>query len=222
MTVSKVFVLAAAVATVGLSGCAPILIGGAAVTSATLITDRRTTGSIVDDEVLEKRVRYEIGEVIGHEKHHVVVTSYEGKVLLTGEVLTAADRQKAQDTAVKSVGVHSVINELAVMTPATVGAVLSDSMLATKVRSSIIGTKKISLNQMKVDVQRGIVYLMGIVTIDEARTATKVAAGPLECQFGCLGRDLLYDRKRSSHQGASQESRVEQQLEERRTVSPVP
>ena len=177
MTVSKVFGLAAAVATVGLSGCAPILIGGAAVTSATVITDRRTTGSIVDDEVLEKRVRYEIGEVIGHEKHHVVVTSYEGKVLLTGEVLTAADRQKAQDTAVKSVGVHSVINELAVMTPATVGAVLSDSMLATKVRSSIIGTKKISLNQMKVDVQRGIVYLMGIVTIDEARTATKVAAG---------------------------------------------
>lgn len=177
MTVSKVFVLAAAVATVGLSGCAPILIGGAAVTSATVITDRRTTGSIVDDEVLEKRVCYEIGEVIGHEKHHVVVTSYEGKVLLTGEVLTAADRQKAQDTAVKSVGVHSVINELAVMTPATVGAVLSDSMLATKVRSSIIGTKKISLNQMKVDVQRGIVYLMGIVTIDEARTATKVAAG---------------------------------------------
>ena len=177
MTVSKVFVLAAAVATVGLSGCAPILIGGAAVTSATVITDRRTTGSIVDDEVLEKRVRYEIGEVIGHEKHHVVVTSYEGKVLLTGEVLTAADRLKAQDTAVKSVGVHSVINELAVMTPATVGAVLSDSMLATKVRSSIIGTKKISLNQMKVDVQRGIVYLMGIVTIDEARTATKVAAG---------------------------------------------
>lgn len=177
MTVSKVFVLAAAVATVGLSGCAPILIGSAAVTSATVITDRRTTGSIVDDEVLEKRVRYEIGEVIGHEKHHVVVTSYEGKVLLTGEVLTAADRQKAQDTAVKSVGVHSVINELAVMTPATVGAVLSDSMLATKVRSSIIGTKKISLNQMKVDVQRGIVYLMGIVTIDEARTATKVAAG---------------------------------------------
>jgi len=177
MTVSKVFVLAAAVATVGLRGGAPILIGGAAVTSATVITDRRTTGSIVDDEVLEKRVRYEIGEVIGHEKHHVVVTSYEGKVLLTGEVLTAADRQKAQDTAVKSVGVHSVINELAVMTPATVGAVLSDSMLATKVRSSIIGTKKISLNQMKVDVQRGIVYLMGIVTIDEARTATKVAAG---------------------------------------------
>ena len=50
-------------------------------------------------------------------------------------------------------------------------------MLATKVRSSIIGTKKISLNQMKVDVQRGIVYLMGIVTNDEAKTAAKVAAG---------------------------------------------
>ena len=176
MSASKVFALVAAVATVGLSGCAPILIGGAAVTSATVMTDRRTTGSIVDDEVLEKRVRYEIGEVIGHEKHHVVVTSYEGKVLLTGEVLTAADKQKAQEIAVTSMGVRSLVNELAVMTPSSVGSVLSDSMLAARVRSSIIGTKKISLNQMKVDVQRSVVYLMGIVTSDEAKIAAQVAS----------------------------------------------
>ena len=92
MTVSKVFVLAAAVATVGLSGCAPILIGGAAVTSATVITDRRTTGSIVDDEVLEKRVRYEIGEVIGHEKHHVVLTAVSWAFCLSAAVSTSPVR----------------------------------------------------------------------------------------------------------------------------------
>lgn len=160
-----------------ISGCAPVLVGGAAITSATVMTDRRTTGSIVDDEVLEKRVRYEIGEVIGHDKHHIAVTSYEGKVLLTGEVLTSLDKERAQAIATKSVGVNTVINELAVMDPSSVTTLLSDSMLATKVRSAIIGTENISLNQMKVTVQRGIVYLMGIVTPEEAKLASKVAAG---------------------------------------------
>lgn len=160
-----------------ISGCAPVLVGGAAITSATVMTDRRTTGSIVDDEVLEKRVRYEIGEVIGHDKHHIAVTSYEGKVLLTGEVLTSLDKERAQTIATKSVGVNTVINELAVMDPSSVTTLLSDSMLATKVRSAIIGTENISLNQMKVTVQRGIVYLMGIVTPEEAKLASKVAAG---------------------------------------------
>ncbi len=160
-----------------ISGCAPVLVGGAAITSATVMTDRRSTGSIVDDEVLEKRVRYEIGEVIGHDKHHIAVTSYEGKVLLTGEVLTSLDKERAQAVATKSVGVNTVINELAVMDPSSVTTLLSDSMLATKVRSAIIGTENISLNQMKVTVQRGIVYLMGIVTPEEAKLASKVAAG---------------------------------------------
>lgn len=160
-----------------ISGCAPVLVGGAVITSATVMTDRRSTGSIVDDEVLEKRVRYEIGEVIGHDKHHIAVTSYEGKVLLTGEVLTSLDKERAQAVATKSVGVNTVINELAVMDPSSVTTLLSDSMLATKVRSAIIGTENISLNQMKVTVQRGIVYLMGIVTPEEAKLASKVAAG---------------------------------------------
>lgn len=173
----KLLSVSVILASVLISGCAPVLVGGAAITSATVMTDRRSTGSIVDDEVLEKRVRYEIGEVIGHDKHHIAVTSYEGKVLLTGEVLTSLDKERAQAIATKSVGVNTVINELAVMDPSSVTTLLSDSMLATKVRSAIIGTENISLNQMKVTVQRGIVYLMGIVTPEEAKLASKVAAG---------------------------------------------
>lgn len=173
----KLLSVSVILASVLISGCAPVLVGGAAITSATVMTDRRSTGSIVDDEVLEKRVRYEIGEVIGHDKHHIAVTSYEGKVLLTGEVLTSLDKERAQAVATKSVGVNTVINELAVMDPSSVTTLLSDSMLATKVRSAIIGTENISLNQMKVTVQRGMVYLMGIVTPEEAKLASKVAAG---------------------------------------------
>lgn len=172
----KLFSISLILSSILISGCAPVLVGGAAITSATVMTDRRSTGSIVDDEVLEKRVRYEIGEVIGHDKHHIAVTSYEGKILLTGEVLTSKDKNRAQEIATQSVGVNAVINELAVMDPSSVTTLLSDSMLATKVRSAIISTEHISLNQMKVTVQRGIVYLMGIVTPEEAKLASTVAA----------------------------------------------
>lgn len=176
MTNVKLFSISLILSSILISGCAPVLVGGAAITSATVMTDRRSTGSIVDDEVLEKRVRYEIGEVIGHDKHHIAVTSYEGKILLTGEVLTSQDKNRAQEIATQSVGVNAVINELAVMDPSSVTTLVSDSMLATKVRSAIISTEHISLNQMKVTVQRGIVYLMGIVTPEEAKLASTVAA----------------------------------------------
>ena len=172
----KLFSISLILSSILISGCAPVLVGGTAITSATVMTDRRSTGSIVDDEVLEKRVRYEIGEVIGHDKHHIAVTSYEGKILLTGEVLTSQDKNRAQEISTQSVGVNAVINELAVMDPSSVTTLLSDSMLATKVRSAIISTEHISLNQMKVTVQRGIVYLMGIVTPEEAKLASTVAA----------------------------------------------
>ena len=177
MRFDKRLMLVGVIAVSGLlSSCAPILVGGAAITSATVMTDRRSTGSIVNDEVLEKRVAYEIQQAIGYERHHISVTSYDGKVLLSGEVASEQEKMVAQRVASQSVDVASVLNELAVMDPSSVPTRISDSMLATKVRSTIIATKQISLNQMKVTVERGIVYLMGIVTAVEADTASRTAA----------------------------------------------
>ena len=96
--------LLCAVSALAATGCAPILIGGAAVGTATVMTDRRTTGNIVSDEVIEKRVLYEITQALNNDKHHITVTSYEGRVLLTGEVGSPADRRAAQQIAKHFVG----------------------------------------------------------------------------------------------------------------------
>ena len=177
MRFDKRLMLVGVIAVSGLlSGCALILVGGAAITSATVMTDRRSTGSIVNDEVLEKRVAYEIQQAIGYERHHISVTSYDVKVLLSVEVASEQEKMVAQRVASQSVDVASVLNELAVIDHSSVPTRISDSMLATKVRSTIIATKQISLNQMKVTVERGIVYLMGIVTAVEAETASRTAA----------------------------------------------
>ena len=144
-------------ATLLVSGCiAPLVIGGAAVTTTTVMTDRRTTGTIVSDEVVEKRIAYDVSQVLKDKPYHINVTAYE--------------------IAVKSLDVQGVINEIAVMDPSSVSTRLSDTVLATKVRTAIIGNSTISLNQMKVAVERGIVYLMGVVTREEAQTAAQTAA----------------------------------------------
>lgn len=174
----KTWLMGACLSATLLSGCAlaPVVVGGTALTTATVMTDRRTAGTILNDEVLEKRVSYDITQALPHRDLHVTVTAYEGKVLLTGEVPTTADKQRVESTARAVQSVTSVVNELAVAENASVSARLSDSLLATKVRSRILATEKISLNQMKVTVDRGIVYLMGVVSGQEAKTASNVVA----------------------------------------------
>lgn len=162
--------------TIFATGCAPVLIGGAALTTATVVTDRRSTGSIVSDEVLEKRVIYNIVEAVGKDNIHVTVTSFEGKILLSGEVLTQAQKMKAQEVARLSLDVNSVVNELAVMDLSSMTTRMADTLLANKVRASLFGSQDTSLNQVKVVVDRKIVYLMGIVTRAEASIITQRVA----------------------------------------------
>ena len=161
-----------------MTGCiAPLVVGGAAITTATVVTDRRSPGSIVSDEVLEKRVSYEIAKSLGEVDSHITVTSYSGRVLLTGEVPNAQIQARVRQVAAGSLDVVAVVDELAVMPVSSMSSRLSDSLLATKVRTALIGNGKVSLNQMKVVSERGIVYLMGIVTKDESQEAVRTVVG---------------------------------------------
>jgi len=74
-----------------LSACAPLIVGGAAVGSALMVTDRRTSGTQVEDEAIELKAANRIGQVLG-DRGHVNVTSYNRMVLITGEVPAEADR----------------------------------------------------------------------------------------------------------------------------------
>ncbi|MGN1209261.1 MAG: BON domain-containing protein [Duodenibacillus sp.] len=162
-----------------LTGCAPLVVGGATVAGgkavATMI-DRRSTGAVVNDGVLEKRVGWEIDQALGDIDSHITVTTYNGRVLLTGEVATAEGKKIASETAKSSLDVASVVNELAVRPNQGLFDRMADSRLATTVRARIVATDEVYLSQMKVVVDRGIVYLMGIVTPQENTIAMTEAA----------------------------------------------
>ena len=101
---------------------------------------------------------------------------YDGKVLLTGEIETLKAKRIVTETVQKSLDVRSVVNELAVQPTISWTQRISDSKLATTVRSRMVMEDNVYLSQMKVVVERGIVYIMGIVTPQENTIAMTVAA----------------------------------------------
>lgn len=165
--------IAAALAAVSLSGCAPLLIGGAVVTGMAAI-DRRTTGTQVEDEAIELKVIARVRETLG-DRGHVNATSYNRMLLLTGEVPTEADKAALGQSVARIENVKSVVDEIAVAGASSLGSRSNDALLTGKVKATFVDAKDIQANAFKVTTERSVVYLMGRVTEREAARATELA-----------------------------------------------
>src|SRR5690625_4038763 len=73
-----------------LSACAPVLIGGAATTTAVVAVDRRTTGEQVEDKSIQLKASSEARKILDEKPGRVNVHSYAGRVLLTGDEIGRA------------------------------------------------------------------------------------------------------------------------------------
>lgn len=166
---------AAALLTItSLSACAPLVLGGA-VGGAFMATDRRTSGIQLEDQTIEMKVGNRIKEAIG-DKGHINVNAYNRRVLLTGEVPNEADRAAAQQAAAAVENVDTVYNELMVSLNSSLSTRANDVLLAGKIKASLVDARDIISNAFSVIVERGDVYIMGLVTEREANRAAEVAA----------------------------------------------
>jgi osmotically-inducible protein OsmY len=168
--------LAALAAATTLSACAPLLLGGAIVGSSMMVTDRRTSGTQVDDQAIELKGVKRVSELLG-ERGSVSVTSYNRIVLLTGTVLAEPDKGAVERAIAGIENVRSVVNEVAIGTAASFGNRSNDTVLTGKVKASFVDAKDVQANAFKVITERGVVYLMGRVTEREANRAADIARG---------------------------------------------
>jgi osmotically-inducible protein OsmY len=159
---------------VALSGCAPMIVGGAVVATGLSVLDRRTTGTQLDDESIESRGMTRLKERLG-DRAHVNVVSYNRQVLLTGEVLSEQDRQLAEQAIAGLDNVRSIINELAVLGHSTLTQRSSDVGVTLRLKTGMIDSRDLNAHVVKVVTERGVVYLMGRVTEREADRATDIA-----------------------------------------------
>ena len=167
-------VLGAALAS-SLSGCVALAVGGAA-TAALSANDRRTIGMQTEDKSINVKAEIKMQQLTG-ENGHVNVTSYNRKVLLTGEVRDEAMKQAAEREVREIANVVSVINELEIAGPSSYTSRSNDALITTKVKASLVDKKTVSATSFKVTTERGVVYLMGLVTQREGNIAADVAKG---------------------------------------------
>lgn len=154
------------------SGCAPLLVGGA-LTGAMVATDRRTSGAQLEDQGIELRATNRLREAMG-QRSNVSVTSYNRQVLLTGEVATEQDKARAESLVASVENVRSIVNELGVLGASSLTQRSSDALVTGRVKAAMIDARDLSASAIKVVTSRGTVYLMGRVTQREADRATEI------------------------------------------------
>jgi osmotically-inducible protein OsmY len=155
-------------------GCAPLVVGGAAAAGAAVATDRRTVGTLTEDEGIELKAAGRIGERY-KDGIHINVTSYNRMVLLTGEVPDAAARAEVERIARGVENVRGVFNETIVSGVTSYTARSNDGIITSKVKGRFLDANKFNALHVKVVTENGIVYLLGLVSKKEAADATELA-----------------------------------------------
>lgn len=165
--------LAAGAVLSSLTACAPLVVGSA-VMSGLVAIDRRTTGIQLEDEGIELRTAQGLRQNLSASAH-VNVTSYNRMVLLTGEVGSAADKERAEKLAKSQENVSSVVNDLAIEPASSLTQRSKDAIITGQVKALLVDAKDLQSNAFKVITERGVVYLMGRVTNREAQRASEIA-----------------------------------------------
>lgn len=137
---------------------------------------RRTPGVVIDDAVLEGLVEREIRRSdTGYKGAHIVVVTYNGVVLLAGQVATEQLKESASGVAQRMRRVKRVHNELTVGGPISFFARSNDAWLTTKVKSRLIAAKEVTGTKIKVVTENGVVFLLGLVNRNQADMAVNAA-----------------------------------------------
>lgn len=158
-----------------LQGCVLAFAGAAAGGGALIATDRRTLGAQTEDREIQIKAALQIKSGLPDEAH-VNVTVFNRRVLLTGEVPNNASKQRSEEIVRAINNVNAIVNELAVQPAATLSDRTNDSYLEGRVKTALITENGISANNFKVVCERGNVYLLGLVTVDEGNRGADVAS----------------------------------------------
>ncbi len=163
-------------AVVGLSGCFPLALTGAAVGTMAVL-DRRTLGAQTEDQSIELKSLRELNRVFANGEASVTVTSFNRRVLLAGQAASEQDRKRAEEVVRSAASdIRELYNEIEIGNTASFSTHTSDSGLTARVKAALVRERDLPSNAIKVVSEVSTVYLMGLVTQDEGDRAAHIAA----------------------------------------------
>jgi osmotically-inducible protein OsmY len=189
-----------------LSGCGVLAVGGV-VAGTSILADRRSPAV----QAIDKGIELEAGNALAKrygDDAHINITSFNQKVLLTGEVKDADIKGQAGAYVKAMKNARSVFNELAIGPNSTFTARANDSYLESKIKTQMIFTDKLPSNSMAIVAEGSSVYLMGMLTQNEAAIAKKLTSNISGVKDVYAYFDIISDaeKTRLEKQGKADES----------------
>lgn len=173
----NLFVAVALSSALLLQGCVAVAIGAAVGATAKTASDPRTIGTQVDDTTLDSRIGIKLKDnASDFANTRIIATSYNGSVLLTGQAKTQAQIDKATDMVLGVDGVVEVYTQIRLSEKIGGGTLTNDAWITTKVKSQLIANGDTKARNIKVVTENGEVFLMGIISRQDAKVATEVAS----------------------------------------------
>ncbi|TYP88689.1 osmotically-inducible protein OsmY [Nitrosomonas communis] len=161
-----------------LNGCVPLVVtgvGAGAGTGALMSEDRRSNGTFIDDQTIELKTNRRIVEQLGYDAR-ISVTSFNRNVLLTGEAPSESIKSEAEKIAKGVDNVRNVYNEISIAEKSALSARTNDTLITSKVIGRFLNERKFQINYVKVVTENSVVYLLGLVTREEAENAAQIAS----------------------------------------------
>ena len=154
-----------------LCGCVAAVVGGAG-TAVLVGEDRRTVGTVTEDQGIELKAANRISDKF--KDAHINVTSYSRMVLVTGEAPDAATKAEIERIVRAVENVRGVYNEMTIAGNTALSARANDSFITSKVKARFVDQQKFNPVHVKVVTEASVVYLLGLVKHKEADDAVEI------------------------------------------------
>ena len=162
----------------GLNGCAILAIGTVAVVAgvtAAVVTDPRSSGVVLDDNTIESKLQMKYSK--DYPNDNIYVASYNKSILLTGQIANEHTKESIEFEAKATPGVKKIYDYLNVRLPSSFSARSNDTLITSQVKTKIIGLDGVSSNDVKIITTESVVYLLGVVTKEQATKVAEATAG---------------------------------------------
>jgi osmotically-inducible protein OsmY len=170
--------IAAAVLVIALpliQGCAPAIIATGAAVGVMSYQDRRPTAVQTEDEGIEWKAARSVPEHFSAASH-LNFTSFNRRLMITGEVPSEEAKAAIGEQAAKVAGVKEVFNEVTIGPASSLSVRSNDSYITSKIKGRLVDEKYLSATHIKVVTEAGVAYLMGIVSERESKLAVTIAS----------------------------------------------
>jgi len=171
----KYFLILTLCSTFLLQACAVGVFAAGAATGGAIAFDKRSMDTMGEDKIISFKTNKHIKEDPSFDNSRVFASTFNHIVLLAGQVNSEELKQKAENYARQEPKVKRVFNEIQLTKPITFSTQTKDTWLTTKVKSQLLSSEGLKSSQIKVITEDRTVYLLGLVTPNQAESASNIA-----------------------------------------------